>query len=201
MNVSIEQTIKDGVSIASNRYILILANSLIAGLTALASCITIIGILAVPAILGGYYESLIRVARNEPAEIGDFFKAGFDMWGRLFGLTIIVIIGVSIGLMLFVIPGIYLMVIWLFPTYLMVDNNLGIEEALKKSYHLITDVAGFWNAFALTIIVFIVNLILQIIPFIGLIWLIFGTPFIYMIFIVFYRDIVSSEGGKKVLAS
>ncbi len=201
MNVSIEQTIKDGISIASNRYVVILANGLIAGVTAIAAGITIIGILAIPAILGGYAESLIRIARNEPVEIGDFFKAGFDMWGRLFGLTFFYTIGILIGLMLFVIPGIFLMVIWVFSIYLMVDHNLEIELALKKSYYLITDVAGFWNAFALMIIIFLVNAILQIIPGIGLIWVIFGFPFVQMIYIVFYRDIVSSEGGKKVLAS
>ncbi len=41
-------------------------------ITVIGASITLIGLIVVPAILGGYAESLIRIKRNQSVEVGDF---------------------------------------------------------------------------------------------------------------------------------
>ena len=82
---SFESIIREGIKIASERYILIFANTLIMMIAVIIASITLIGLIIVPAILGGFAESLIRIKRNQPVEVGDFFTPGFkkNRWVKL----------------------------------------------------------------------------------------------------------------------
>ena len=199
MNISLEQTITNGIKTAANKYIVLFVNGILAFLSIVLAAITIIGLLAIPAIIGGYLYSFIRIARGEPAEIGDFFKAGFEVWGRLLGLTIVYAIGITLGFIFLILPGIFLAIVWMFSLYLMVDLKLGIEDSLKKSYELVINVAGFWKSFALVLILVFVNGILNLIPIIGIIWVIFGSPFITMIYIIYYNQALTNEDKQEAI--
>ena len=102
---------------------LCIANTIIMIVVCVILAITIIGIIAIPAISGGYTESMIRIARGESIGIGDFLKTGFNHFGTLLTATILSLLAIGVGLICFIIPGIYLMIRWFFIVQLIVDKN------------------------------------------------------------------------------
>ena len=67
-------------------------------ITVIGASITLIGLIVVPAILGGYAESLIRIKRNQSVEVGDFFTPGFkkNRWVKLLLAAIVYCVGVGL---------------------------------------------------------------------------------------------------------
>ena len=68
-------------------------------------------------------------------------------------------LGVRIGLICLIIPGIYLMVRWFFVSYLIVDKGVGVSEAFEKSGEMVSNI--FWEVLA----VFIINAVIESIGF------------------------------------
>ena len=134
---TIESIYKQAFKTILAQIVVCIANTVIFFIVCVLLGITIIGLLAIPAVIGGYTESLIRSARGDQVGIGDFFKAGFNKFGTLLGAEILFLLGVGIGLICFIIPGIYLMVRWFFLTQLIVDNDFGVSEAFQKSGEMV----------------------------------------------------------------
>ncbi len=75
------------------------------------------------------------------------------MWWKTLLYSLIMIIGVAIGYILLIIPGIYLSIAWSFGFYLVIDKDMTPLDALQKSRELVHQV-GFWKILRiLTIIV------------------------------------------------
>ena len=66
------------------------------------------------------------------------------MWWKTLLYTLIMIIGVAIGYILLIIPGIYLSIAWSFGFYLVIDKDMTPLDALQKSRELVHQV-GFWK--------------------------------------------------------
>ncbi len=96
-----------------------------------------LGILA-PVTMAGYTQSLLLLLRNgrEP-NIKDLFSH-MNLFLPLLGFGIVVFLAVSIGFMLFFLPGLIVALaitfccVYMIP--LMTDKNLGLMEAIKESY-------------------------------------------------------------------
>lgn len=96
-----------------------------------------LGILA-PVTMAGYTQSLLQLIRNgrEP-KVQDLFSY-MNLFLPLLGFGIAVFVATSIGFMLLLVPGIIVVVavtfccIYMMP--LMTDKNLGLVDAIKKSY-------------------------------------------------------------------
>jgi hypothetical protein len=204
---SFESILREGIKIASERYILIFANTLIALIAAIVASITLIGLIIVPAIMGGYAESLIRIKRNQSVEVGDFFTPGFknNRWIKLLLAAVIYFVGVGIGLFLLLIPGIYLSIVWFFVFQLIVDTDASIESAFEKSRNLIHKKIGFWIVFFVLICLTVFNALLQLIPIIGILLSVFFIgPFYHMICTVLYvnaADSINSKSEAPVVAA
>ena len=84
---------------------LCIANTIIMIVVCVILAITIIGIIAIPAISGGYTESMIRIARGESVGIGDFLKTGFNHFGTLLTATILSFLAIGVGLICFIIQA------------------------------------------------------------------------------------------------
>ena len=69
MNFSIEKALYNGFDSAKVNYVLIWVNGFLAAITSILSALTVVGILVVPAIWAGYYESLLRIKRGEDVKI------------------------------------------------------------------------------------------------------------------------------------
>ena len=151
----IETLYKNSFRSLLDQIVMGIANTIILFLVCAMLCFTIIGILAIPAAVGGYTESMIRLAKGENVGIGDFLKLGFSKFGTLLGAGILSVIGIGIGLLCFIIPGIYLMIRWFFVVQLIVDKDFGISDAFRKSGEMIDGI--FWEVLAVMIINVVIN--------------------------------------------
>ena len=204
---SFESIIREGIKIASERYILIFSNTLIMMIAVIVASITLIGLIIVPAILGGFAESLIRIKKNQPVEVGDFFTPGFkkNRWVKLILAAFVYSVVVTIGLFFLIIPGIYLSIIWLFVFQLIVDTDSSIESAFEKSRNLVHKRIGFWVVFFVLTSLTIFNFLLQLIPIVGILLSVFFIgPFYSMICTVLYvnaADSINSKSEAPVVAA
>jgi len=146
----IENIYKSAFAKFLDQIALCIANTIIMIVVCLILAVTIIGILAIPAISGGYIKSMISVSRGEVVGIGDFLKIGFNHFGTLLGAGILSVLAITIGLICFIIPGIYLMIRWFFIIQLIVDKNYDIFEAFEKSSKIVDGI--FWEVLTVMIL-------------------------------------------------
>ena len=194
-NFSIEKYLSIAFHLGKASYWVIFFNIIIYfGLMLLAG-ITIIGLLVLPALLAGLCKFLLKVARGEEVVIADSFSSGFDngMWWKTLVYSLIMIIGVAIGYILLIIPGIYLSIAWSFGFYLVIDKGMTPLDALQKSRELVHQV-GFWKILILNIIVGVLG-ILQIIPVLGGLLYVLMYPFVSMLIPAVYENAI---GGSLV---
>ena len=139
--------------------------------------ITIIGLLALPAIWGGYIGSMIRLNQGVKVEIGDFVKLGLNSFGPLLGAKIIYQIGVFVGFCFFILPGIYLMLKWSFVNHIIINENKLVSDAFSNSSKMTSGIL--WDIF----VIWILNAIISIIcgPFFFV-----TTPFITIVYAKYY---------------
>ena len=190
---TIESIYKQGFQSILDHIVICIVNTVIFFIVCFLLGITVIGLLAIPAMIGGYTESLIRAARGDKVGIGDFFKVGFNKLGTLLGSGILFILGVGIGLICFIIPGIYLMVRWFFVSYLIVDKGVGVSEAFEKSGEMVSNI--FWEVLA----VFIINAVIESIGCSIGVGAILTTPFILLVSAHYYLGLSKEETVQPTL--
>ena len=186
-NSTIESIYKQGFQSILDHIVICIVNTVIFFIVCFLLGITVIGLLAIPAMIGGYTESLIRAARGDKVGIGDFFKAGFNKFGTLLGAGILFLLGVGIGLICAIIPGIYLMIRWFFVTYLIVDKDIGVSEAFQKSGEMVSNI--FWEVLA----VFIINAVIESIGCSIGVGAILTTPFILLVSAHYYLGLSQED--------
>jgi uncharacterized membrane protein len=98
-----------------------------------------LGILA-PVVTAGYMKSLLLAVREgRTPDIKDLFSE-MSLFLPLLGFFFVVVIAIGIGFMFLVLPGLILMVLFLFASLymlpLMVDRRLGVIDALKASWEM-----------------------------------------------------------------
>jgi hypothetical protein len=98
----------------------------------------------------------------EPFSLRLFFSQfNFGMLIKIMLASALFWIMVAAGLVLLIIPGIYLAVKFIFSFFTIIDTNCGIIKAFTKSYAMTTH--NFWRVFGLlTIAVLLLNLIITI---------------------------------------
>jgi len=112
--------------------------------------------------LAGVYYAYLKLYRGEEPPIDDIFYPIKELPVPLGLMALIKIVFITIGFILFIIPGIYLTVSYLFSELLIVDKKLDAWEALETSRKTITK--SWFAYFALVVILFFINL-LGLIPF------------------------------------
>ena len=153
MNFELEKALYGGFNFGKSNYVLIWVNGFIAVCASVLAAITVVGILALPAIWAGFTESLLRIRRGEEVKMGVFFRAGFDQWGAFFILILLLALGISAGFALLIIPGIYLLVAWYFVFYLKIDNHeMSVSDCFSKSMNLVSE-AGWLKLFIFVLII------------------------------------------------
>lgn len=140
----------------------------------------------------GFVQVLKKLTLGEKPEFSDMFS----QFGKLLQLVIFYIlfaIAVGIGLILFIIPGIFLMIAWSQAFYLIIDKNMDAISAMKtswervlKDFWLVTGVLIVWYIIFLVLMWFFMflNIIIPLIPM--LIAYLFVMPFMLMILWALY---------------
>lgn len=193
-----EEYFSSGFQLGKSNYWTIFFNVLLYGVIYVVFLITILGILLLPALAVGFYKFLLRAARGENVDVGDSLSEGFKngMWWKSLAFFILYGLGVIVGLILLILPGIYLIIAWLLGFYLLIDKGMGPMQALGKSRELVHKL-GFWKVFVIVFGLYIATNLLFLIPFVGFIIYLFLIPFIFMVYIALYENSVSASEENR----
>ncbi|PCJ33077.1 MAG: hypothetical protein COA90_01230 [Gammaproteobacteria bacterium] len=125
-------------------------------------------------------------ARTEATEV---FKH-FDKIVPLFVTSILMYLLVGVGLLLLIIPGIYLLIAFSMAMLLVVEKDMGPWEALNTSRKAITH--NWFSMLGFSVVSFIVMLLGFLAFFIGIVW---ALPLIMLAFATVYRDMFGVEAS------
>ena len=137
----------------------------------------------------GFFVFAAKKMKRQPARFQDFLK-GFDYLIPLVIVGALVTVLIVLGLFLFIIPGVYLAVGYLFASLLVVDRKMTPWQAMEASRKLITK--KWLHMFALALILLIINLAGALIFIVGLIP---ATAISFCILTAAYDDIVGIESA------
>src|SRR5687768_2976209 len=84
-----------------------------------------------------YMAYIIKTARGELIGIKEALRVGLEKALPLLGQSVVMSILIVVGLILLIVPGIILAYRFFFAPYVLVDQNVGIFEALKRSRQLV----------------------------------------------------------------
>jgi hypothetical protein len=99
---------------------------------------------------GGWYYYFVLKLRGQPASIGDAFSGFTRAFLNLVVIGFLVSVITTVGLVLLILPGIYLLVAYAFAYVLATDKRLGIWEAMETSRRTIT--RQWWRVFGLLLL-------------------------------------------------
>ncbi len=154
-------------------------------------------ILAGP-LIGGWSVLTVAALRREDRRVdfGDLFR-GFDRFFSCMGLFYFTFLAVAVGLVFLIVPGMWLMTVWFFTFFLLMDRGQGVFESLGTSTQIVQR-SGFWNYFVLLILVLAISFAPSLIPVAGVVIGWFLMPLAWLIEAAAY---VQETGGKKLLPS
>ena len=184
---TIEECFSFAFQLGKKSYWEVLIRFLITMILSVIAGFTIIGILLIPALIAGLYKFLIRSARGESKGIMDSWKYGFQngMWWKSLLLIILSVLGISVGYLFLIIPGIYLSVAWLLIWFLILDKDISVTESFGQSRALVHSL-GFWRVFGVHILTAIGLQVIVLIPFVNILGF-FAIPFYLMIYVAIYE--------------
>lgn len=100
-------------------------------------------------LLGGLLVqgALVEVVRDlhegrEPAPVGAYYSRTRDRLGTLFGASIVYSVGVAIGFVLLIVPGLIALARWSLTVPLVVIEKKGVGEAFSRSRQLVKGKTG-----------------------------------------------------------
>ncbi|MAZ58659.1 MAG: hypothetical protein CMP56_04565 [Flavobacteriales bacterium] len=115
-----------------------------------------------PVTLLGLYVSAsitlmsIKYMRGESVGLRDLTSIDFKVFFNYILFTITALVGVIIGLFLFILPGLYIAVRLIFAPFLIVDQKMGFDEAIEKSWQMTSQNTGKITTYFLTILLMVV---------------------------------------------
>ncbi len=112
---------------------------------------TVIG----PVLFAGVYIMAHRIKRNEPTEFNTFFK-GFDLIGPLVLYGLVGTLLVSLGLILLVLPGIYLAIAYAFSIQFIIFYRYPFWDGMEWSRKVISK--EWFSFFGFIIVLGLINL-------------------------------------------
>ena len=112
-------------------------------------------VIAVP-LNAGFFVVSAKLLKNQPPEFADFFS-GFKLFPQLALLGIVSSIIILIGFICFIVPGIYLVVGYIFALMLVLDRGLNFWPAMETSRRSVQ--TGWFKIFGLLLLLFLLNLV------------------------------------------
>lgn len=109
-----------------------------------------VGIIVTGPLLGGLFSYYLKLIRGEHAELSDAFAGFSPAFLQLMLLSLVSGLLVGLGLMLCLIPGIYLQVVWSLALPLAIDKRLDFWNAMEVSRKVISKY--WWQYFGLLLL-------------------------------------------------
>ena len=215
--LSISNCIHSLVSIVKNNYfkiwkylllyfiLMIAVSALSFGLVALNEVLLYVGmafvLTIIPGMIVAFSHTLLSIARSESVSIRRSLRVGFGegMWWRAIMFFLVYLAGITGGMILLIIPGIYLVISWFPAIYYMCDGYGGPIDCLRQS-RLAVKEAGFFRVLAyivlLSIILMLMPMPFYFIPefeYVGLIISLLLYPINIMLPVALYKSISKPE--------
>jgi len=87
--------------------------------------------------IGLFVGVITKISKDEPLSMTEIFNPDYrKKMGNFFLVSALASMGISIGFMFFVIPGMVISIAWSLATLLVIDKNMGAIEAIKTSNDL-----------------------------------------------------------------
>jgi uncharacterized membrane protein len=174
-------------------WLLSLATVLAALINFLASWVPFASMLTYMPLLAGLYLMVVRIDDGRPTTIGNLFDGFQYFFLPLVVASVLTSLLITLGIILLVLPGIYLALAYGFVALMIVDRKLDFWPAMEASRKLIT--AHFWQYLLLALLLGVV-LIVSCIPF-GL-----GLPIAVPVCLAahyhFYRALVPAPAAASL---
>jgi hypothetical protein len=133
-------------------------------------------------LLGGALLMSLNALRDpdRKANIGDLFATFNHRFGPLVGLFFVTVIPIVLGYLLLIAPGVLLLALWLFPFFLVIDQNMSVLDALSTSCRIVLR-RGLWINVACAFMIFVLTMGASWMPAIGLIAGLLLAPLAWLI--------------------
>ena len=137
-----------------------------------------------PILFAGFYIVAFKIAKNRSKSFGDFFR-GFNKFLPIFLVNLVGSLLIGVGLLLLIIPGIYLIVAYFFSFPFVIEKGYNFWAALEASRKLVTKK---WFSFlGLGILLLLLNLCGVLVCGVGFF---FTLPWSICIIVAAFEDIV-----------
>ena len=192
--MKVEEFFSEGFRIAKPEYWTIIFNCLIYLIVGIVAIFSIVGWLALPSLVAGFTRFTLRAARGTEVDVGDSMSWAFKdgMWSKSLVYGVVSTLGILIGFILLIIPGLYLIAAWALGWFLLVEERIRPMEALARSRELVHEV-GFWKVFITIIVLQIGVLLIQLIPYVGSLLLLFLYPLIVMVYVSIFEHAIKGD--------
>jgi hypothetical protein len=107
-------------------------------------------LVVVPIIAAICIYALHQIAASERPPAGEVFVAGFEAFTPLFFAVLLAALGIALGFVIFVVPGIYLAIRWYFVPQAVVIEGARGAAALSRSGQIVT--GSWWRTFGLVLL-------------------------------------------------
>ena len=192
--MKIEEFFSEGFKLAKPEYWTIIFNCLIYLIVGIVAIFSIVGWLALPSLVAGFTRFTLRAARGSEVDVGDSMSWAFKdgMWSKSLVYGLVSTLGILIGFILLIIPGLYLIAAWALGWFLLVEERIRPMEALARSRELVHEV-GFWKVFITIIVLQIGTKLIQLIPYVGPLLLLFLYPLIVMVYVSIFEHAIKGD--------
>jgi len=129
----------------------------------------------------------ISYARENKLPILDIFRQGKHFW-RMLGTVLLTGLIFVLGLILFIIPGIYWIMKYQFAAYFVVDKNMGVREAMRKSGEITKGIK--WRLLVFTLSSLGVGILGVLALGVGIL---VAVPIIWLAYAHLYNSLLSQE--------
>jgi uncharacterized membrane protein len=150
------------------------------------------GFVLVSPLNAGFFVVSAKLLKNKTPEFVDFF-GGFKFFLQLALLGVVSSILITIGLILLVVPGIYLIVSYLFALMFVVDRGLDFWPAMETSRRSVQ--TGWFKVFTLFLLLVLLNLGGALLLGVGLL---VSVPLTHCILTVAYDDILGIQSAHTI---
>jgi len=151
-------------------------------------CITVI---MIPVSIAGMVIGILGYVKDgRKPEFSDLWSH-WDKFLPVLLMMIVMGILVMIGFMLLIVPGIFLMTVWMYALFFLVDNNMGFWEAMESSRKAVME-KGFGINFVILLLGTVINSIGSAVGGVGSI---LTAPFVLVFLACAYME-VAGAGTK-----
>lgn len=159
------------------------------GISALLSVIN--SVISVP-LNAGFYVVAFKLVKRRATTFSDFFR-GFNYFLPLLLASIVTGIFILLGLLLLIVPGIYLAVAYSFTVPLILERKMDFWQAMETSRKLISK--RWFSFFWLGLLVFLINIAGALACGLGLL---VTVPLTYCTYVAAYENILGLQLSSEV---